>query len=193
MNDANRTADKEEWGLWMQAAQAGDQNAYARLLTALTVFLRARLGRILGAGFGNEIEDVVQEILLSLHSVRHTYDPKRPFLPWLMSIARHRTLDFLRKRLRARAREISVAVFDETFLDLAAKEENDYGDPEALRQALSHLPEGQRRALELLKIEGLSLKEAAAASGQSIASLKVAAHRGVKALRSLMTGKERQS
>jgi RNA polymerase sigma-70 factor (ECF subfamily) len=181
-------AKPEEWGALMRDAQAGDGRAYARLLAAILPLLRAKVRRAVPPGLGLECEDMVQDVLLSLHAVRHTYDPTRPFAPWLMAIAKHRVLDGLRRNRRLRGREIALDFFDETFLGVAAKEEVEgYGDPQALRQAMTGLPEGQRQAIALTKIEGLSLKEASAASGQSVAALKVAVHRGLKALRGVLS------
>ncbi|MBL6853082.1 MAG: sigma-70 family RNA polymerase sigma factor [Alphaproteobacteria bacterium] len=164
----------------MRAAQGGDGAAYADLLRRSLPFV-ARVVRAQRA-YGVEIDDIVQDVLLSLHAVRHTYDPDRPFSPWLAAIARNRVIDAQRKRGRIARNEESVAELPETFLpdhpNTRAPDE-----AEALRHAVADLPPGQRQAVEMLKLRELSLKEAAAASGMSIAALKVAVHRGVKALR----------
>jgi RNA polymerase sigma-70 factor (ECF subfamily) len=55
-----------------------------------------------------------------------------------------------------------------------------------LRSAIAALPVGQRQAIEMLRLEELSLKEASAMSGQSETALKVAVHRAVKRLRALL-------
>ena len=133
-----------------------------------------------------DAEDTVQYILLTIHAVRHTYDPSRPFGPWLVAIARRRIVDRLRRQGRSSAREIPLEPEHETF---AARETNlaeIAGDEHALREAIQRLPEGQRRAITLLKLEDMSLKEAAAASGQSVTALKVATHRAVKSLRKIL-------
>lgn len=188
MSQTQADEREREWAQLMRAAQGGDGRAYARLLSAILPLLRARVRRAVPASFGIEAEDLVQDILLSLHAVRHTYDPARPFGPWLMAIAKHRVLDGLRKNRRLRGRETALDFFDETFLGVAAKEEEEgYGDPQALRQAMAELPQGQRQAIAMTKLEGLSLKEASQASGQSVAALKVAVHRGLRALRGVLS------
>jgi RNA polymerase sigma-70 factor (ECF subfamily) len=164
----------------MRAAQAGDWTAYTRLVREIMPLLRARL-RFLQAA---DRDDLMQEVLLSLHRAMATYDPRREFVPWLMAIARNKMVDRVRLRARSSANELPVD-------DLAAigpverfaPSGESYGDPEALRQALSRLPAGQRAAIELLKIRELSSKEAAAETGMSSVALRVSVHRAIKTLR----------
>ena len=135
---------------------------------------------------------MVQDTLLTLHRVRQTYDPRRPFSPWLGAIAARRGIDALRRRLRVARHEISADAHRyETFSEPVAND-----DIEALRardeigELLQRLPARQREALEALKLRQLSLAEAAAASGQSVAALKVNTHRALKALRALFQKEE---
>ena len=132
------------------------------------------------------MEDVVQEVLLSVHAVRATYDPARPLIPWLSAIVRHRLADAGRRHVRRGAREIGVDDLDVTFQAPAAN--TLFGDPDALAQAIQALPPGQRQAVELLKLRELSLKEASALTGMSIAALKVATHRAITSLRRALRG-----
>ena len=108
----------------------------------------------------------MQDVLLSLHAARSTYDPARPFLPWLMAIARNRMADGARRYARRAANEVAGDRLPETF---AGEETNrllgGYGDEEALGRAMPDLPPGQRQAIELPKLREMSLKEAAAVSG----------------------------
>jgi RNA polymerase sigma factor (sigma-70 family) len=168
----------------MQAAQAGDTHAYARLLDEITPRLR-RLVRAQRKFLRTEdIEDLVQDILLSLHAVRATYDPRRPFMPWLMAIARNRLADGARRYARRAAHEVRVEALPVTFSDEGAnRDDGGYRDPEALKRAIRDLPPGQRDAIEMLKLREMSLKEAAAASGTSVGALKVAVHRAMATLR----------
>jgi len=167
----------------MRSAQSGDSAAYASLLRELTPLLRQRIRRQLRILKPQDVEDLVQDVLLSLHAVRATYDPQRPFLPWLFAIVHNRVADGARRHARRAAHEVAVEHWPVTFSDETANREERYGDPEALVQAIRTLPRGQREAVEMLKLRELSLKEAAAASGMSIGALKVAVHRAVKALR----------
>lgn len=165
----------------MAAAQGGDQRAYATLLRTLAPYIRRQVRRYLRDAA--EAEDVVQEVLLTIHRVRHTYDPARPFRPWLVAITRRRIIDRLRSRIRRDAREQVVAPDDETFTNAPANTPEEEPDHSALHAAVAALPEGQRRAVELLKLQDMSLKEASALTGMSVGALKVAAHRAYKALR----------
>lgn len=173
-----------EWSALMRAAQDGDQQAYARLLRAILPHVRGLVRRRVFAGAEAEIEDIVQEVLLSLHLVRHTYDPGRPFRPWLAGIVRHRLLDSARRHYRRFRHEIAVETLPETSAQSAANSGQDESDEiAALRQAMASLSPGQRQAFELLKLRGLSLKQAAAETGMSVAALKVAAHRAYRSLK----------
>lgn len=172
----------------MGAAQGGDQQAYARLLHELTPVLRRMVGSRAPTLAADDVEDVVQEILLSVHAVRATYDVRRPFFPWLVAIARNRTLDALRRRRRLEHREVGLEHADVTFREVASNTEMDGGDPELLSRAIGQLPPGQRQAITLLKLDGRSLREASAQTGLSEGALKVATHRAMQALRRTLTG-----
>lgn len=180
-----RQDDEHLWSQWMAQAQDGDGEAYRRLLAAIVPSVRRIVGRRVNDP--DRAEDVVQEVLLSVHKNRHTYDPALPFGPWLGTIAKRRVLDWLRKHYRQGSQEISVDEYPETFLDDVANEVEEaalaFDDVERLRQAVALLPPGQRQAVELLKFREMSLKEAADTSGMSVAALKVAMHRALKTLR----------
>ena len=174
----------------MRNAQAGDRQAYAQLLHEIIPLLRRAVRRQRGFLKPPDVEDLVQEILLSLHEVRATYDPGRPFLPWLMAIARHRAADGARRYISRSAHETVVERLPETFsTDDPNRTGEVYGDPEALRLAMKELPRGQRHAIEMLKLREMSLKEAAAVSGMTVAALKVAVHRGINTLRKVLSAK----
>lgn len=181
------TQDARRWAEGMAAAQAGDRAAYERLLAELLpVVRRIVAGRWRRPDGG---EDVVQDILLALHAARHTYDPARPFLPWLVAIARHRLADAARRHGRHRGREVDIDRIPETFLAMPANT-FDEGDARMVRRAVAGLPAGQRRAVELVKLGEMSLAEASAATGMSVGALKVAVHRAVKSLRTVLGREE---
>src|SRR5260370_1415832 len=132
-----------------------------------------------------DAEDAVQDVLLTVHAIRHTYDPGRPFGPWLVAIANRRIIDRLRRHIRARSREMELSAEHETFSPDAANFHFDdaSADSVALHAAITTLPSDQREAISLLKLKEMSLKEAALASGRSVSALKVATHRAIKSLR----------
>jgi RNA polymerase sigma factor (sigma-70 family) len=175
---------EDQLGALMHAAQRGDATAYHQLLCTITPRIRRIVGRQRVFSAAGDVEDLVQDVLLSLHAVRATYDPSRPFMPWLLAIVRNRLVDGARRHQRTTAREVLVDDADVTFAAPVTNSRLDRSDDlEALNHALQALPAGQRRAIELLKLQELSLKEAAAASGATIGALKVATHRAIAALR----------
>jgi RNA polymerase sigma-70 factor (ECF subfamily) len=175
----------------MKAAQAGDSLAYSRLLSAITPSLRKIIQRKRAFQNVQDIEDLVQDVLLSLHSVRETYDPERPFFPWLFAIVRNRLADGARRYARTSRNEVLVDELPVTFADEHANIEKDvYRDPDRLKQAIDRLPQGQREAIQMLKLKEMSLKEVSSQTGSSIASLKVSVHRGIAALRKSLGSKD---
>ncbi|MGU3539153.1 sigma-70 family RNA polymerase sigma factor [Methylobacterium sp. A54F] len=170
----------------MRAAQDGDAEAYRTLLGACVPVIAA-MARAQGVR-GALVDDVVQETLLTVHRARPTYDPERPFLPWLRAIAQRRAIDGLRRAGRRTA---------EVHDPLAYAAEPDPGAPadqglEAheraahLAAAVARLPEGQRQAIEHLAFRELSLAEASALTGRTTGALKVNFHRALKALRAML-------
>src|SRR5437867_7906522 len=135
------------FGELMKAAQEGDAAAYVRLLEKITPRLRHIVRaqrRFLEA---EDIEDLVQDILLSVHAVRATYDPQRPFIPWLLAITRNRLADGGRRYARGAAYEVAVENLAVTFADKSANiTMEDYGDLSTLKEAIATLPPSQRDA-----------------------------------------------
>lgn len=188
-DNSKRQEREERWRTLMRDAQDGSEGAYSQLLSELLPLLRAIVRR----KWRNQqdVEDIVQDILLSVHSVRHTYDPRRPFMPWLITIASRRIADTARRVVSRSANETTVDIMPET--SDAAETNTGFEASEAqesIRVALSALPEGQRQAIELMKLQGLSLQEASARTGKSVASLKVTVHRAVKAMRHVLERKQ---
>jgi RNA polymerase sigma factor (sigma-70 family) len=179
--------NERRWSQLMAAAQGGDRIAYERLLREILPFIRNVVFRRWRAN--REIEDVVQDVLLTVHRVRHTYDPARPFKPWLSAIAERRAIDRLRRYSLRATREISDDTAYETFPDPRANREMEVSAAaEELGGAIAKLPEQQREAIELLKLKEMSLIEASSASGRSVAALKVNVHRAIKSLKSRLAG-----
>lgn len=177
-------AHDHDWSILMARAQGGDRVAYRRLLEEVTPYLRALAAR--RHRDPSDAEDAVQDVLLTVHAIRHTYDPARPFGPWLVAIANRRIIDRLRRQGRTRSRETALKAEHETFPAPQANIPEEMSDRRALQEAVTNLPAGQRQAILLVKLKEMSLKEAAAASGMSVASLKVATHRALKNLRKML-------
>ena len=179
MDEETLRARSVQRARWMERVQRGDREAYDELLTdmapPLLRFLRRRIAD------AHELEDVFQDTLMAVHRARHTYDPSRPFEPWLFAIARHVAVDHFRHRMVHASHEVLVEELPEPAGD---------ADPARprLAEALDRLPQAQREAFEMLQLEGLSVAAAAARVGITTGALKVRAHRAYKALRALLGG-----
>ncbi|ACB24553.1 RNA polymerase, sigma-24 subunit, ECF subfamily [Methylobacterium radiotolerans JCM 2831] len=179
------TATGSELRRLMVLAQSGDEAAYADLLNQVAAIARAVIRNRVRTFQATDVEDVVQDVLMAIHMVRATYDPARPFMPWLMTILQSRLVDRLRKLQRIASNETAVDALPELpHFGQDGWSAEAYGDAEHLRREIGGLPATQRRAIEMLKLRELSLKEASAESGLSTANLKVLVHRAIKTLRS---------
>jgi RNA polymerase sigma-70 factor (ECF subfamily) len=162
----------------MALAQQGDRDAYRRLLSdigpALARFFRRKVAD------PHDVEDLCQETLIALHRARHTYDPARPLEPWLFAIARNVATDHLRRRLSRTPWEVLM----ETPPDQPAPPEGALGP--RLSHALDQLPPAQREAFEMLKLDGLTVQDAATRAGTTVGALKVRAHRAYKTLKAIL-------
>jgi RNA polymerase sigma-70 factor (ECF subfamily) len=176
MAETDRTEDERRWADAMARALDGDREAYAELMAELgnviEGYLRVRFGSLRESDF---VEDCVQECLLALHRVRHTWDRRLPFRPWLFAIVRHKVIDLLRRRAVRRtepqlAADVAVALDDPAQrLDGA--------------RLLDDLEPADREALVLTKLEGWSLEEAAARAGVSSGAMKSRVHRAIQRVR----------
>lgn len=177
------TAETELKAL-MLASQEGDAAAHHVLLERLSRHLRAYYkGKLAKIGrAATEAEDLVQEAVLAIHIQRHTYDPEEPFTPWVHAIARYKLIDFLR---RNRASVVNVPI-DEANEVTANDDHLSAESSFDLRRLLKHLPEKMQCSIEAVKLDGLSVAEAAWRCGISESSVKVNIHRGLKALAALI-------
>ncbi|GGF42635.1 DNA-directed RNA polymerase sigma-70 factor [Aliidongia dinghuensis] len=175
-----RNADEEKhaWSGLMASAQRGDAVAYRRLLSEVRTWLRRYYaGRLPPA----MIDDVIQETLIAIHEKRQTYDPARPFSAWLSVIARYKWIDALRT-MKARHTETLHA-------DVAVPDhEEAVTSAWSLERLLEQIKPAQSEVIRLVKLQGLSIAEASAATGQSAPLVKVNIHRGLKRLASLLRG-----
>ena len=176
-----------EWSSLMIAAQAGDRVAYQRLLRGCTPLIR-RVARSQGVQ-NDRVDDVVQDTLLTIHRARQTYDPTRSFSAWLRAIAQRRAIDALRRRGRQDRREVFAPQRYEDHADPSAGQDT---TPElkdqAIRDAVTRLPVGQREAIEALALRQLSLDEASLLTGKTKGALKVNMHRALNTLRARFNG-----
>jgi RNA polymerase sigma-70 factor (ECF subfamily) len=169
--------------LWLRA-QAGDEAAYREALGRIAQRLRGYLRRRMQS-LPDDLEDLVQETLLALHLQRGTYDASLPVSAWVLAIARHKLVDLWRRRGRQQALHDPIDDVDEGLL---AQNQPEAGSARDLGILLAELPQAQRDAIVLTKIEGLSVAEASARTGASESAIKVQVHRGLKKLAALVQG-----
>lgn len=154
----------------------GDSAAQSELLSALSRYLRAYFGRRLGAASA-DVEDLVQETLIAVHLKRDTWDRGQAFTPWAYGVARYKLFDHFRRS--GRRGEVPLEGAEALFAVEDSAEREARRDLETL---MARLPERQRRLLQEVKIKGLSIEEAARATGLSVANVKVIIHRSIQAL-----------
>jgi RNA polymerase sigma factor (sigma-70 family) len=179
------TAEEREqhWTKAMRAERRGDVVAYERMLKEIAAALRRSLApRLARVGLGvHEAEDLVQEIIIGLHGKRHSWDPARPFLPWLHAIARYKLIDFTRQRRRDTRRRVDLPLDD--WLEMV--------DPSAdaanrstweMDRHLAVLPAGQRKVVRAIAVEGASVRSVAQELATSEGVVRMTLHRAVNRL-----------
>ncbi len=167
-------AQEAQYRDWMLAALMGDAGAYRMLLAGLTRHLRSFYARRLDSG---SAEDAVQETLIAIHARRATYDPSLPFTAWVYGIARYKLIDEYRRHKRRAFVPLEQAgeLFghDETTEAIARRD---------VSKLLAKLPPAKRQLITDIKLDGVSVAEAAKRSGMSESAVKVSVHRAIKAL-----------
>jgi len=167
-------AQEAQYRDWMLAALMGDAGAYRLLLSGLTRHLRSYYARRLDA---SAAEDAVQETLIAIHTRRATYDPALPFTAWVYGIARYKLIDEYRRNKRRATVPLDEA--GELFGHDDAEEaiaKRDVG------KLLAKLPPAKRELVKEIKLDGVSVADAAARTGLSESAVKVTVHRAIKSL-----------
>ena len=175
--------DDNQWQQWAVAAQQGDKKAYNSLLRDIVPYIRA----VLGGSLANEdwADDIVQDILISVHKSLHTYTESRPFKPWLTSIIYFRRTDYLRKYY-ARKKLKDVVKEDAVFFGENVTEQIGYSELKDIERYLGGLNEKHKDAFILMKLEGYSASEVGEKLDMSESAVKVSVHRTKEMLKSAM-------
>ena len=160
----------------MAAAQGGDAAAYRRLLGEVQRWLEGYFAHRLPTG---SVDDAVQETMLAIHEKRHTYDPARPFGPWLATIARYKWIDRLRLMRSAASVELDERL-------AVADHEEAVTSAASLETLMRELKPSQAAVIRLVKLQGFTVEEAAARTGQSVSLVKVNIHRGLGRLATIV-------
>jgi len=173
------TDHNDDYETLMRLSLTGDPRAYSLLLQKTSRLLRPFLAKRLS--FNNEVDDLLQEILMSIHKARHTYDGNRPYKPWAYAIAKFRLQDFLRAHYSDQLRHaIDFDDLEEILPEYVTESGLSY---ESISAEVQKLPEKQATILQLIHQEGYTSKEVAEKIGMNESAVKVAAHRAYKVLR----------
>lgn len=179
MANRTETEESEHWQDLAAKAQKGDAAAYRKLLSELVPVIRRTIIRSLPNP--QVADDVVQEVLISVHKALHTYDIRRPFMPWVQSIINFRKTDYLRQHYAARD-NIKVSLDDPDTPDYLITRSHD-GTVKDIEDAFEALPAKQKKVVELMKIKGYSAEEVSEKTGMSVSAVKVSAHRALQKIR----------
>ncbi|MEN9711764.1 MAG: hypothetical protein RLY90_25 [Pseudomonadota bacterium] len=167
-------------GLFLLGLQ-GEKDEYKQFLSVFSKYLRGYFFKKM-RNAPDFVEDLVQEVLIAVHNKRHTYEVGEPLTPWLHAIAKYKYVDFLRSKKNEHLNdslEESQAIWVEEIRE-------PFESSTDLTLLMFSLPQAHRRAIELTKINGLSVKDAAQVSGLSESAIKVGVHRGLKKLAALI-------
>lgn len=173
----------------MLAGLDGDAAAHKALLKRLSAHLRAYFkGKLVHIGRGlADAEDLVQETLIAFHTRRHTYDRSQLLTPWVHAIARYKLVDYLR-RTKASVMDVPLEEAGEV---LTADDPIAVESTLDLEKLMAQISPKARQAIQYVKLDGLSAREAAARSGMSPSAVKVSVHRGLRALSLLINPRSR--
>lgn len=177
------TSDIPKSDLWRNLAikaQKGDSRAYATLLKDILPYTKAALNGALANP--DWVEDIAQEVLISVHKSLSTYSPDRPFKPWLQAIIQFRKTDYLRQHYKNRRAKTSAQEDTEIFAK-SVTSTGHIGESKDIEDALATLSEPQRKIFKMMKIEGYSAKEIAQRMGMTESAVKVSAHRSQNKLK----------
>lgn len=173
----------------MRLAQKGEKEAYRELLEKVQMLLQSYIKNSMMKMSGQQIDsvdDIVQDTLLGIHLKRSTYDSEQFFLPWMYAIARYKVIDYV----RSRKKDAMSTSFED--LENFSSVEHDPTFKNDLKTMLSSLSPKQRLILKLVKLEGLSIQEAAVQTGFSVSDIKVTIHRGMNELQKIVN-KEKEN
>jgi RNA polymerase sigma-70 factor (ECF subfamily) len=180
---------ENDWAAWMRAAMTGDERAYRQFLLSVTPQVRAVARsrcRNLGAP-EVEVEDIVQEVLLTIHLKRGTWDQSRPIWPWIAAITRNKLIDGLRRR----GQHISVPL-EEVMDSLGTEDQGEELSARDIDKLLTHLKAQQREIVESISLKGNSIRETADRLQMTEGAVRVALHRALKTLGALYRSSVRE-
>ena len=175
--------DARRWQELARLAQEGDKKAYHRLLKELVPYIQ----NVLRGSLANPdwVEDITQNVLVSMHKSFHTYAPERPFKPWLLAILSFRKTDFLRQHYKNKENK-HVPTDDLNFQKTHVTNPAHMGELKDMEYAMQSLPEKQRHIFKRVRIEGYSMQEVADEMDMSLSAVKVSVHRSTGKIKEML-------
>lgn len=166
-----------EFAALLRAGNSGDRASYARFLSEISPVLRRMISAKVPQA---DAEDVLQEVLISVHKARHTYDGERPIMPWLAAITHFRMTDYLRKHYASMKHQTTdIAEMEEFLADVTQSDDSN----ENIDELLKDVPEKQKRILTMMHVEGFTARQVGEKLNMNESAVKVAAHRALKKIR----------
>jgi len=172
-----------QWEELAKLSQEGNKRLYSHLLSEITPYIKVRL--VSGLANSDWVEEVIQDVLISVHRSLSSYSPDRPFKPWLNAIIHYRKADFLRKHYKNR----DTNRFSQDNAEIFGNNVTTYplaGELQDIEKAMATLPKKQQKLFQMMKIEGYSAAEVAVKMGMSVTAVKVSAHRASNKLKSIL-------
>ena len=156
---------------------AGNGSDFAKFLLMVSPLIQRIVGKNIPP---SDVDDVVQEVLISIHKARHTYDGERSILPWLISIARFRINDHLRKHYsQMRHQTIDIDELENILIDVT----NDTQNNESISELLDCISDKHKQILTMMHVDGYTAKEVGTQLDMNESAVKVALHRAIKKIR----------
>ncbi len=178
------TSYNSDWEQLATASQKGDKRAYQTLLKEIAPYVRNIAYKSVS---NNEAaEDIMQEVLLSVHKSLHTYNADRPFKPWLLAILNFRRTDYLRKYYAKRQDKTTTTEENYEFEAANVTNPTHSGELKDIETAIKSLPKQQQRIFKMIKVEGYTAKEVANEMGMKESAVKVSAHRAMMKIRGIL-------
>jgi RNA polymerase sigma-70 factor (ECF subfamily) len=180
---ATETTDEE----LMARIKARDEAALSAMYHRHTPILRTVISRVVHNE--SDVDDLVQEVFLELWNRAESYDEaKGKVLGWLVTLARRRAIDRVRRRQAyARAEErlrLETENEPQAVRGQGVEEDVVASDrAEVFQRLLSTLPDAQREALHLAYYRGLSQREIAAKTGIPLGTIKTRLELAVRKIR----------
>ena len=167
-------AGEDELKAWMLSSLDGDAQSHRALLRALAPKLRAFYRSRLADR--DQIEDLLQETLIAVHTRRMAFDRGRAFSPWLFAIAKYKLIDHFRQvRPTVAIHELENELSYDSFENVIAARLD-------VERLLDELPAKQAQAIGSSRLEGHSIADTAQRMGISQSDVKVSVHRGISKL-----------